>query len=76
MANSGPNSGSSQFFINVVNNTGLDWDKQPYSSKHPVFGEIIEGMDVVDKISKVNTSSRNDMPVVDVIILKATIVEN
>lgn len=75
MANSGPNSGGSQFFINVVNNTPLDWDKQPYSSKHPVFGEVIEGMEVVDKISKMNTS-RNDMPVVDVIIIKASIVKN
>ena len=75
MANSGPNSGGSQFFINVVNNTPLDWDKQPYSSKHPVFGEVIEGMDVVDKISKMNTT-RNDMPVTDVIIIKASMVEN
>lgn len=59
MANSGPNSGGSQFFINVVNNTGLDWDKEPLTSKHPVFGEIVDGMDIVDKISKVKTESRD-----------------
>ena len=40
MANAGPNSGGSQFFINLVDNTYLDWDKPPASSKHPVFGEI------------------------------------
>ena len=52
MANSGPNSGGSQFFINTVDNTYLDWDKPPETSKHPVFGKIIEGMDVVDRIEQ------------------------
>lgn len=56
MANAGPNSGGSQFFINVVDNTQLDWNKEPSSSKHPVFGKIIDGMGVVDTISKVTTS--------------------
>jgi cyclophilin family peptidyl-prolyl cis-trans isomerase len=51
MANAGPNSGSSQFFINVVDNAYLDWFT-PGQSKHPVFGKVIEGMDVVDAISK------------------------
>jgi cyclophilin family peptidyl-prolyl cis-trans isomerase len=52
MANTGqPNSGSCQFFINVVDNPRLDWFS-PGSSKHPVFGKIVDGMDVVDKISK------------------------
>lgn len=59
MANSGPNTGGSQFFINVVNNSGLDWDKEPKTSKHPVFGEVVVGMDIVDKIATVETVSGN-----------------
>lgn len=55
MANSGPNSGGSQFFINVADNTFLDFDKAPLTSKHPVFGKVISGMDIVEKISKVKT---------------------
>ena len=72
MANSGPNSGGSQFFINVVDNTMLDWDKEPASSKHPVFGKVIEGMDVVDEISNVAKDS-GDKPLEDVVIIKAEI---
>merc|ERR1712085_199545 len=61
MANTGsPNSGGSQFFLNVADNRNLDWFS-PGQSKHPVFGKIIEGMDVATKISKVKT--RNDNPV-------------
>lgn len=72
MANSGPNSGSSQFFINVADNTNLDWDKMPASSKHPVFGKVVEGMDVVDAISKVKTTGRPyDRPETSVVIEKA-----
>jgi len=67
MANSGPQSGGSQFFINLVDNTNLDFDKQPLTSKHPVFGRVIEGMDVVDAIGKVETGPR-DVPVVPVVI--------
>lgn len=67
MANSGPNSGGSQFFINVADNTNLDFDKQPLSSKHPVFGRIVSGMDVIDMISKVETNER-DLPVEPVVI--------
>ncbi|MFH0868904.1 MAG: peptidylprolyl isomerase [archaeon] len=65
MANAGPNTGGSQFFINLVNNDFLD-------TKHPVFGKIIEGMDVVDAIGKVKTDS-NDRPVQEVKIIKAEV---
>ena len=77
MANAGPNTGSSQFFINVADNTFLDWDKAPAQSKHPVFGKIVEGMDVIEKISKVKTTGQPyDRPVNDVVIIKASIIEN
>lgn len=75
MANSGPNSGGSQFFINLVDNTGLDFDKQPLSSAHPVFGRVISGMDVVDKIGKVAVTPGNNRPVSPVVINKAYIKE-
>lgn len=68
MANTGtPNSGGSQFFINVNDNTNLDFDKPPFSSKHPVFGKVIEGMEVVKEIEQVETTPR-DMPVSPVVI--------
>jgi peptidylprolyl isomerase len=76
MANTGqPNSGGSQFFINTVDNLGLDFDKEPLSSKHPVFGHVISGMDVVDSISSVETGAR-DLPVEPVVIESLTIVRN
>ncbi len=65
MANSGPNTGGSQFFINVANNNFLD-------TKHPAFGEVVEGKDVVDAIAKVQTNS-NDKPLKDVVIEKASV---
>lgn len=67
MANSGPQSGGSQFFINLADNTFLDWDKEPLTSKHPVFGKVIAGMDVVEKIGKTRTEAQ-DRPAADVII--------
>lgn len=66
MANSGPNTGSSQFFINLVNNDDLN-------DAHPVFGEVIEGMDVVDNIGKVETD-QNDRPLEDVRLIGAVLV--
>ena len=58
MANAGPNTGSCQFFINVIDNPYLDWFS-PGQSKHPVFGKVIEGMDVVDAISKAPRDPRD-----------------
>jgi peptidylprolyl isomerase len=73
MANTGqPNSGGSQFFINTVDNTGLDFNKEPFSSKHPVFGRVIDGMDIVDAISKVETGPR-DVPVEPIVVESITI---
>jgi len=61
MANTGrPNSGGSQFFINTTHNAYLDWFS-PGPSKHPVFGKITEGMDVVQKIETTPTG-RGDRP--------------
>ncbi len=74
MANTGqPNSGGSQFFINTIDNLGLDFDKDPAASKHPVFGRVVKGMDIVDAISKVETGQR-DLPVDPVIIESISIV--
>lgn len=73
MANTGqPNSGGSQFFINTVDNLGLDFNKEPLSSKHPVFGHVVSGMEVIDAISEVETGMR-DVPVEPVIIESITI---
>ncbi len=74
MANTGqPNSGGSQFFINTVDNVGLDFDKQPLTSKHPVFGRVVKGLEIVDAISQVETGQR-DLPVEPVVIESVTIV--
>ena len=67
MANSGPHSGGSQFFINLVDNIGLDFDKPPEQSSHPVFGKVIAGMDIVDAIAQVPTNER-DVPLEAVVI--------
>jgi peptidylprolyl isomerase len=66
MANAGPNTGGSQFFLNLVDNNYLD-------KAHPVFGKVVEGMDVVDKMGKVKTGAM-DRPVKEVKILSAKII--
>jgi peptidylprolyl isomerase len=66
MANAGPNTGGSQFFINLVDNNYLD-------RQHPVFGRVIEGMDVVDAIGKVPTG-RQDRPRTEVKLITAEVV--
>ncbi|MGH8726747.1 MAG: peptidylprolyl isomerase [Burkholderiales bacterium] len=74
---SDPHSATSQFFINVKNNASLDFkaaNAQGYG--YCVFGKVVDGADVVDKIRKVKTGSRGghqDVPVDDVIIQKAEI---
>lgn len=72
MANTGqPNSGGSQFFINTVHNDFLDWFG-PGPSKHPVFGRVTSGMDVVDAIGKTKTD-RGDNPLTPVKVNAVTI---
>ncbi|MFH1500909.1 MAG: peptidylprolyl isomerase [archaeon] len=66
MANAGPNTGGSQFFINLVDNNFLD-------DKHPVFGKVTQGMEVIDQIAKVETDP-NDRPLTEVKIIKAEII--
>jgi len=71
MANTGaPNSGGSQFFINTVHNKYLDWFDKSTPSKHPVFGKIVSGWDVIKKIEA--TPTRSDRPVKPVVVKIAT----
>ena len=75
MANSGPNTGTCQFFINLVDNTYLDFDKPPFTSKHPVFGITTSGFNIVEDIGDVQTNF-NDVPYVDVIMDSVRISDN
>lgn len=65
MANSGPNTGGSQFFITLIPTPWLD-------GKHSVFGQLIEGEEVLDTIGSVQTG-QNDKPLADVVMEKVTI---
>ena len=72
MANTGrPNSGGAQFFINTVNNSRLDWFT-PGPSKHPVFGKVVKGMDVIKKIETTKTAA-GDRPATPVQMVKVTV---
>ena len=74
MANTGrPNSGGCQFFINTVHNAYLDWFS-PGPSKHPVFGRVTDGMDVVEKIEKTETNAQ-DRPVSPVQMIRVRVGE-
>ena len=66
-----PDSGSCQFFINTVHNSYLDWFS-PGQSKHPVFGKVTAGMDVVKAIEKTPTDAE-DRPKTPVKMIKVTV---
>ena len=74
-----PHSASAQFFINVKDNDFLDHSAQTMQGwGYAVFGEVVEGLDVVDAIKGVATTSRSghqDVPADDVIIEKAEVIE-
>jgi peptidyl-prolyl cis-trans isomerase B (cyclophilin B) len=73
-----PHSASSQFFINVADNAFLDFTSPtPNGYGYCVFGKVVQGQDVVDKIKRVATDRRGmhaDVPVEDVLITKAEVV--
>ncbi len=71
-----PNSATSQFFINIADNVRLDQPNARDGEGYAVFGRVVEGMDVVDKIRALPTEARGmhqNVPVTPVLILKATL---
>ena len=75
MANTGrPDSGGSQFFVNTVHNDFLDWFNPATPSKHPVFGKVIEGMDIVNAIG-VTPTAAGDRPITPVQMISVSIAE-
>ena len=74
---SDPHSASAQFFINVADNDFLDHDKCQDGWGYCVFGKVVEGMDVVDKIKAVKTGNsgfHQNVPTTDVVIERAEVV--
>jgi peptidyl-prolyl cis-trans isomerase B (cyclophilin B) len=75
-----PNSATAQFFINTVNNTFLNHtSKTPQGWGYAVFGKVVKGKEVVDKIKAVPTATKGmyeNVPVEPVTIVKATVVQN
>ncbi|MGH6611553.1 MAG: peptidylprolyl isomerase [Burkholderiaceae bacterium] len=72
-----PNSATSQFFINVVDNPRLDYPN-PDGNGYAVFGKVVEGMDVVDKIRGAPTDTRGphaNVPVTPIVIKTARVVK-
>ncbi|MGC9367463.1 MAG: peptidylprolyl isomerase [bacterium] len=68
-----PNSATSQFYINTVDNCRLDWNQYPDGYGYCVFGKVVEGMEVVDEIEKTPTKTVgnfHDVPLEDIIIQK------
>ncbi|WP_415834286.1 peptidylprolyl isomerase [Kerstersia similis] len=76
---SDPHSATAQFFINVKDNDFLNFSAPtPQGWGYAVFGEVVEGQDIVDKIKGTRTGSRGfhqDVPVEDVVIIKAETIE-
>jgi len=71
-----PDSATAQFFINVKDNLFLDAARSPDGNGYAVFGTVVQGMDVVDKIRKVATTQKGmfgDVPVQPIVIKQATI---